>query len=257
MWTFSADTKSVSTAPRFFTRQGTIGKVSIPGFSPNQVLTVSPKVLAQIKAQASGGLSTPVVGPGLQPRNNIYQFVDKNGVASPSGRYIILLQPATLASNATNYYRFYYYPPGPGQPEIQAASQLVSAILGDNIGDLRDIPGSVNWDGQPWSDNMVRQDFTENVIKPLMYGVTTAAQESDSNIPPPGNPRTSLAAQYNVDPLVWLVHTAANWPNHQRIYAYAFSVDDNYGNVQIGGSSGMEVTVGGANGLTDPKPYRS
>ena len=60
--------------------------------------------------------------------------------------------------------------------------------------------------------------------------------------------------QYNLDPLVWLVHTAANWPDHERIFADAFLVDDNDGNVLIPGSSGMEVTIGGATGLTDPTP---
>ena len=133
---------------------------------------------------------------------------------------------------------------------------MVAAILGDSVGELGDI-GAKDWNGVSWASPDRRQAFTENVIKPLLYGVTTAADESDANIPAPGNPQTDTAAQYNLDPLVWLVHTAANWPNNQRIFAYAFSVDDNYGNVLINGSSGMEVAVGGATGLTDPSPYVS
>jgi hypothetical protein len=206
---------------------------------------VDPNVLKQIEGQTNGPNFTPVVGPDLPQRDNIFQI---------DGNNIILSQAATGTLPATNTYRFYFYPPNASQPEIQATSQLVAAILGDSVGELGDI-GAKDWNGVSWTSAERRQAFTENVIKPLMYGVTTAADESDKNIPAPGNPQTDIAAQYNLDPLVWLVHTAADWPNDQRIYAYAFSVDDSYGNVLIPNSSGMEVAVGGATGLTYNAPY--
>ena len=75
--------------------------------------------------------------------------------------------------------------------------------------------------------------------------------------PRPGDPTTSGNAKYNLNPFVWLVHTGTNWPPaNERIFAYAYSVDDQYGNVLIPGSSNLLVTVGGPNGLADTSPYQ-
>ena len=104
IWAFSSDTESVSTAKRFITSTGTIGTVSVPGFSADQVLSgVDPSVLAQIEAQQQyGGKYTPVVGPNLPQRDNILEIVGNN---------IILSQPPSGTVPQTNTYRFYFYPP--------------------------------------------------------------------------------------------------------------------------------------------------
>jgi len=152
---------------------------------------------------------------------------------------------------------------------------LVAAILGDSIGDFATL-GGTSWPGPglgpgsekgslPWktdpaeAGDVNRQHFTEYVIKPLLYGVTTLADAKDENIPAPANPqgktKLDIAAQYNLDPLVWLVHNKDNWADKARIYAYAFSVDDTYGNLYLPGYQNMEVTVGGTLGLNNPKHY--
>ena len=163
------------TAKRFIASMGTIGAVSVPGFSPDQVLSgVDPNVLAEIEAQQQyGGKYTPVVGPNLPQRDNILEIV---------GNDIILSQPPSGTVPQTNTYRFYFYPPIAQQPELQSTSQLIAAILGDSVGELGDI-GAKDWNGVSWASPDRRQAFTENVIKPLLYGVTTAADESDANIP--------------------------------------------------------------------------
>jgi hypothetical protein len=40
-------------------------------------------------------------------------------------------------------------------------------------------------------------------------------------------------------------------------YSYAFSVDDNYGNVQVDQASGFTVAVGGSNGIVDQTPFKT
>jgi hypothetical protein len=72
--------------------------------------------------------------------------------------------------------------------------------------------------------------------------------------PTPGDPTTSGVAKYNLDPLVWLIHEASNWPpGDNPVVAYAFSVDDGIGNITVNGVDDFQVTVGGVNGLNNPK----
>jgi hypothetical protein len=54
--------------------------------------------------------------------------------------------------------------------------------------------------------------------------------------------------KYNLDPFVWFVHKALN------MGAYGFSIDDDIGNVQVGGSN-VIVTIGGAGGLPNDNPW--
>jgi hypothetical protein len=129
----------------------------------------------------------------------------------------------------------------PTDPAIPT-SQLLKFILGDNVGD---IPGLSDDQKQFWTNKVIL----------LMRGVPN---NSNPNLwyPAPGDPTTSGLAKYNLNPFVWLVHTPANWYG-QRIYAYAYSVDDEFGNVLIPGSSSLIVTVAEPQPgqLLNPNPF--
>jgi hypothetical protein len=78
--------------------------------------------------------------------------------------------------------------------------------------------------------------------------------------PTPGDPTTSGDAKYNLNPYVWLVHTASNWPTMNgtkagRIFAYAYSVDDEYGNVDLEDYKNAIIDVGGNSALDDNTPF--
>ena len=102
-------------------------------------------------------------------------------------------------------------------------------------------------------DVQTNQSVTDEVIS-LMRGVPNSSYSSTLWYPTPGDPTTSGLAKYNLNPFVWLVHTPSNWYG-ERIYAYAYSVDDAFGNILIDNTSSLLVTVGGPIGLKNTKPF--
>ena len=121
-------------------------------------------------------------------------------------------------------------------------SQFLQFILGDNVADL------------PGLTKEQQQAITDQVIL-LMRGVPNGDYSPTLWYPAPGNPETTGLAKYNLNPFVWFVHNPGNWYG-QRIYAYAYSVDDAFGNILIPNTSQLLVTIGGPTGLKNTHPYQ-
>ena len=66
----------------------------------------------------------------------------------------------------------------------------------------------------------------------------------------PTNPTAGAVGKYNLNPFVWFVHKSIG-----RVYAYAFSVDDEYGDVQVDNSSQLQIAIGGKNGIALDQPF--
>jgi hypothetical protein len=49
----------------------------------------------------------------------------------------------------------------------------------------------------------------------------------------------------------WFVH------DYLGAYSYAFSVDDQYGNVLVGNATGFQVAVGGPEGIVEQTPFKT
>jgi hypothetical protein len=128
------------------------------------------------------------------------------------------------------------------QLPLLPTSQLLQFIIGDNVADL------------PNLDKEQQQAFTNQVIL-LMRGVPSDSYSQSSWYPAPGDPTTAGVAKYNLNPFVWFVHNPKNWYG-QRIYAYAYSVDDAYGNILVNDASQLLVTIGGPDGLINTNPYQ-
>ncbi len=191
---------------------------------------------ASVVAQLRVGMPVISGGSDLQPRTVVYQIL------SPTS--IQLSIPAT-PSAGSNTYSFYFTGQASDPPPEAATTQLLHSILGDTVSEIPNPP-------------IPPQEITDQVIA-LMRGVPDISNKYPESewYPHPGDPTTSGDAKYNLNPFVWLVHTGTNWPpSNERIFAYAYSVDDQYGNVLIPGSSNLLVTVGGPNGLADTSPYQ-
>ncbi|MEO6808476.1 MAG: PKD domain-containing protein [Isosphaeraceae bacterium] len=68
--------------------------------------------------------------------------------------------------------------------------------------------------------------------------------------PDPAFPKGGQSSNvYNLDPFVWFVHKKLG------LTAYAFSLDDDIGNVNAGGATHLDANVGGLGGLTNTDPY--
>jgi hypothetical protein len=129
-----------------------------------------------------------------------------------------------------------------GNGGLLPTSQLLQFILGDNVADL------------PGLNKVDQQAITDQVIL-LMRGIPSSSYSQSLWYPVPGDPTTDGVAKYNLNPFVWFVHTPNNWDG-QRIYAYAYSVDDAYGNVLVNDASQLLVTIGGPTGLINTNPYQ-
>jgi hypothetical protein len=128
------------------------------------------------------------------------------------------------------------------QLPLLPTSQLLQFIIGDNVADL------------PNLDKEQQQAITNQVIL-LMRGVPSNSYSQSSWYPAPGDPTTDGVAKYNLNPFVWFVHNPNNWYG-QRIYAYAYSVDDAFGNILVNDASQLLVTIGGPDGLINTNPYQ-
>ena len=129
------------------------------------------------------------------------------------------------------------------QLPLLPTSQLLQFIIGDNVADL------------PNLDKEQQQAITNQVVL-LMRGVPSNSYSQSLWYPAPGDPTTDGVAKYNLNPFVWFVHTPKNWYG-QRIYAYAYSVDDAFGNILVNDASQLLVTIGGPDGLINTNPYQS
>ncbi len=262
MWLFSQDTfmNAVDLQTRAYSATGlTLSSDPQYGSGLKVLSGASPDLIAQLQKLPNGGVGTPVRAPNLPPPTG----VAANVIQQIVGNQIILQSPASGPGDLNTKYQFFILGGNgnPSPPAIQPSSQLIQTIFGDNIGDFANIPGSVDWAGntlygtsQQATDN--RQNVTNTVIIPMMYGSTVALPPGTAYpVPPtPGNPTNSILAQYNVDPLVWLIHNGANWANGMPITAYGFSVDDAVGNITVPGSNAFQIAIGGSNGLTNDYP---
>jgi hypothetical protein len=72
--------------------------------------------------------------------------------------------------------------------------------------------------------------------------------------PTPAGPTDAAlwtVGKYNLDPFVWFVH------DYLGAYSYAFSVDDQYGNVLVDNATGFQVAVGGPEGIPILTPFKT
>jgi hypothetical protein len=188
-----------------------------------------PSVVSQLKA----GMPVTSSGSDLQQLTVVYQILGPTSIQ--------LSLPAN-GSAGSNTYSFYFN----GLPPEQPTTQLLHSILGDTVSEI------------PNLSNAQQTAITDMVIA-LMRGVPDLSNKYPASqwYPTPGDPTTASNAKYNLNPFVWLVHTGTNWPPaNQRIFAYAYSVDDAFGNVLIPGANSLQVSIGGPNGLNDASPYQ-
>lgn len=119
------------------------------------------------------------------------------------------------------------------------AQELIGYILGWTVPD-----GFKNRTRE--IDDLYQHDF-----KSVIRGV---ADYEDPNTngnwyPSPNNVSDAI---YNLNPWVWFVHK--HLPG--KIYAYAFSVDDDYGNILIPGAESLVVAIGGSKGLPNQSAFQ-
>lgn len=93
-----------------------------------------------------------------------------------------------------------------------------------------------------------------NMSKSALRGVPDFTNPLFSNpaqwYPDPALPAGNLTYNaYNLDPFVWLIHDKLG------LTAYAFALDDDIGNVNAGGATHLDISVGGLAGLTNKDPY--
>ncbi len=126
-----------------------------------------------------------------------------------------------------------------------AWNQLLRNIIGGNL----------STEYLPYQDsNHSVSTILTNMSKSALRGVPdfTNPQYGDPALwyPDPaipiGNPKFNA---YNLDPVVWFIHAKMG------LSAYAFALDDDYGNVNAPGASNVGISVGGLNGLPNPIPF--
>jgi hypothetical protein len=86
------------------------------------------------------------------------------------------------------------------------------------------------------------------------YSLPLGTDGSYASYPTPAGPSDAAGwavGKYNLDPMVWFVH------QYLGAYSYAFSVDDSYGNVQVDQSTGIQVAIGGSNGIPNTTPWKN
>ena len=125
-------------------------------------------------------------------------------------------------------------------PAHPAVRSFLSDIIGNNIKDVAD-PAT------PAGILLTQEEIAILQGEPNTKGYAPAGQPDYSlpldpvtgkyiHYPTPAGPTNAAlwpVGKYNLDPQVWFVH------QYLGAYSYAFSVDDNYGNVQVDQASGF------------------
>jgi hypothetical protein len=133
-------------------------------------------------------------------------------------------------------------------PGIPAWDQLLVNIIGGNL--------STDFLPHQDTNHDVKNTLT-NMSKSALRGVPdyTSPLYSDPSqwYPDPARPAPGLTGlaynAYNLDPFVWFIHDKLG------LSAYAFALDDDVGNVEAGGATQVDISVGGLNGLLNKDPY--
>jgi hypothetical protein len=121
------------------------------------------------------------------------------------------------------------------------------ALLGNIIG------GNVGSNYLPNENDAIQATIT-NEIKSALRGVPDFTSPLYSN-PSQWYPDPALKAGgqtfnvYNLDPYIWFIHQKLG------LSAYAFALDDDVGDVGAGGSTKLDVSVGGLGGLPVQYPF--
>ena len=108
-------------------------------------------------------------------------------------------------------------------------------------------------------------NYFQNTNTDITNALTVLSKSALRGVPDYTNPLYSNPAQwypdpalaaggqtynvFNLDPFVWFIHEKLG------ITAYAFSLDDDIGNVNAGGATDLAISVGGLNGLPNKDPY--
>ena len=121
--------------------------------------------------------------------------------------------------------------------------QLLTNIIGGNLNTLYLPNANVN----------VVNTLTD-MSKSALRGVPDLRARSTSDparwYPDPSLPAGGLTYNaFNLDPYVWFVHDKLG------LTAYGFALDDDIGNVNAGGATGIAFAVGGLTGLSNTDPF--
>ena len=229
---FSLD-QNIDTRTRF---------VSSTGSSSGDMLTgLNPAIVAQLYAQPNHGTGTVVYSSGTDIPSVATGATNDVviNVPSPTSTSIQIQTPATT-NQSGNTYSFYFVGATPPLPAISPLNQFMGFIYGDN-------------DTDPGIPPSLETKITNDVIA-LMRGVPSRDWPQNDAAhpwyPKPGDPTQATNSKYELNPYVWFLHKSAAG----SIYAYAFSVDDEWGNRQVYGTDKLLVTIGGPIGLIDHNP---
>jgi hypothetical protein len=149
-------------------------------------------------------------------------------------------------------------------PSAPALRSFMRDIIGNTISEVVDpkTPAGVLLtqeeiailQGEPNTAKQVLQPGQHNFSLPLV------TNPNDPNLkafpyPAPAGPKAEAKkwakGKYNLNPLVWFVHS------NLGAFSYAFSVDDQYGNVQVDDSTGFQVAIGGGEGIPNKTPWQN
>jgi hypothetical protein len=130
---------------------------------------------------------------------------------------------------------------------VPAWNQLLSNIIGGNLS-TDYLPYEYKNDDDPVHSVPV---ILTNMSKSLLRGVPDYIKSDPAQwYPDPALKTGGLDYNaYNLDPVVWFVHAKLG------LSAYAFALDDDYGNVNAPGANNVAISVDGLNGLKNQIPY--
>jgi hypothetical protein len=131
-------------------------------------------------------------------------------------------------------------------------TQFMSFILGNNVADIF---GDTTPQGILLTQQLIALMRGEPNTSIPVQGQPSPSYALDPSdwYPTPASPQNAkfgAEGKYNLNPFVWFIHKDIG-----KVYAYAFSVDDEYGNVQVDNSSQIQIAVGGSTGIALTKPF--